>query len=533
MQKIRAYCPAAKDNKAAFVPPGLIALGLLTAAWFLTAHVLAPAPYVGTAPTGLHALGVDQSHYLAGARAWAQWNLKPALHWYPPGYSLLGAPFLTITPHDPFLVPDLACLLVSQFACAGLARRLFPDNRFAPLLGAGAFLIASIGTVAGALSWVMPWTTTPSATLVLVSLLAVLRLGERPGAHRALVAGSAIGAIALFRPGSAVPVAIAASVAIAPVLLRLPLRRAIWIGAAAVLAASAWVALTVGIIAATSGFGPGTYYALSSAIGFDVGLLPLHWVTFMIDSRPVFNGVHVEQFPVDLHGLCEAFPWIVPGLGGIAAAWTGPRPQRVHVLLVTWLALHLALTLSYRDLHILGFWIFFNYHYFKVTQPIFLLYAVLLLARLADRQTRRMGSIAAASAIVLGFGWRVRLAPRPGHGEPAQQQTVRLPALNRIDDVAIVPGGGKFKAFYFKSETLVIAGRRFHSLTDFRLYPRHGDFLVIPLRPLPRGRGLLTVPPGVHIDPGARASAARQTIVFGLPCAFDLAGSQVCGARTP
>jgi len=49
----------------------------------------------------------DQSRYLQSAQAWATLNLDPALHHYPPGYSLLAAPFVYLMPALPFVVPDL------------------------------------------------------------------------------------------------------------------------------------------------------------------------------------------------------------------------------------------------------------------------------------------------------------------------------------------------------------------------------------------------------------------------------------------
>ena len=56
------------------------------------------------------------------------------------------------------------------------------------------------------------------------------------------------------------------------------------------------------------------------------------------------------------------------------------------------------------------------------------------------------------------------------------------------------------------------------------------DFLVVPLRKLPPHPGLLTVAAGVHVEAGVPALKVRQTIAFGLPCAFGLAGSAVCGS---
>jgi hypothetical protein len=518
-------------DESLLVLPGLWGCTILLMTVFVIAHSHYPGLPAPRTETGGWDAWSDQSHYIEAARAWAHGNLSPALHWYPPGYALLGAPFLPLTPHDRFLLPDLACLIVSQFACAALGRRLFPEYRFARLLGAGAFLIASIGTFRGLVSWLIPWSTTPSAALTLVAFVAILRLAEQPCVSRALAAGSAIGGITLFRPGDAVPVALAAAIALAPAMFAVPIRRAAGMVVAAVLATGAWVAVTVAIIDATSGFGPGTYYALSDKFGFEFRLLPLHWVTFMINARPDLGGIGTQRIEPGLHrGLCEVFPWIIPGVGGIAGCWFGAKERRVHVLLVSWLVLYLALMLSYRDLHILGLWLYGNYHYFKVTQPIFLLYALVLVSRLGNRAICGRVVVTAVATVVLAFGWRASLTPVSATLPPATQHSIAVPPLDRINEVAIVPGTDTWNGFYYGNHVLTLGGRVFHDPYDFRLYPRRRDFLLVPLRSLPSGSGTLTITPDLHIDPGTRARAARQTISFGVPCAFGLAGRSICGS---
>jgi hypothetical protein len=498
---------------------------------FLIAHALYPGlPAPGTEAGGWREWD-DQSKYIEAARAWSEWDFTPARHWYPPGYPLLGAPFLRLTPHDRFLLPDLACLVASLFGCVALARRIFPQYRFASLFGAAAFVVASVGTFAGLKSWLVPWTTTPDAALTFAALVAVLRLAEQPGIGRALLAGGAIGGITFFRPGDAVPVALAAAVALTPRLLALPMRRAAGIAVVSVLGAAAVAGAAACAIVATSGVGPGTYYARSTSIGFEFRLLPLRWVTLMINAQPVFDGVGTQRLEPGLHrGLCEGFPWIIPGVGGAAACWFAGGARRVHVLLVTWLAAHLALVLSYRDLHILSLWLFQSYHYFKVAQPIFLLYALLLVVRLADRATRWRAVAAAGFAIVLAFGWRAGLAPMRAEVAPASAGGITIPGLERVDEVAIVRGTGDWDAFYMARSFLLVDGHRFRSRADFRIYPRSTDFLVVPLRPLPPDPGLLLVADGIHVAADAPVLKVRQTIVFGLPCAFGLAGSAVCGS---
>jgi len=184
--------------------------------------------------------------------------------------------------------------------------------------------------------------------------------------------------------------------------------------------------------------------------------------------------------------------------------------------------------LSYRDLHILGLWLYQNYHYFKVTQPVFLLYALLLVLRLADRATRWRAAPAAALAIVVAFGWRAHLTPMPA-AVAASAAGVAIPSLPQLDDAAIVPGTGTWDAFYLAPSVLTIDDTIFRSRTDFIFYPRTHDFLVVPLRPLPPDPGMLTVAAGIHVEADAPVQKVRQTIVFGLPCAFGIAGGAVCG----
>jgi hypothetical protein len=498
---------------------------------FLFAHSRYPGvPAAGTEAGGW-STWADQAKYLEAARAWAAWDLTPARHWYPPGYALLGAPFLPITPYDRFLLPNLACLIASLFACAALARRMFPQGRYASVWGAAAFLVASVGTLPGLKSWLVPWTTTPAAALTFAAFVAVLRLAERPGIGRAVLAGAAVGGITLFRPGDAVPVALAAAVALTPRLLTMAVRPAAAVAASAVLATAAVAAVTAGIIAATSGFGHGTYYALTADQGFEFRLLPLRWVSLVIDPRPLFDGVGTERVEPGLHrSLAEVFPWMIAGVGGLAACWFGRGEKRVHVLLATWLAAHMALLLCYRVLHIFGLWLYGNYHYFKVTQPVFLLFALVLAVRLADRATRWRAGFAAVAAIVLMFGWRASLVSMPEEVAAATSGGVAIPSLGSLDDAAIVQATGTWNEINSKANVLTIDGVRFRSPHDFRLYPRSTDCLLVPLRPLPPHPGVLTVADGLRVVPGVPAVKVRQTMSFGLPCLFGLAGSAVCGS---
>lgn len=86
----------------------------------------------------------DQSAYIQATLAWANGVLDPAYHWFLPGYALLGAPFVRITPAEPFLLPDLACLLGSLWLFAGLAARLMGEFRHGRAVGAAVFVATAV-----------------------------------------------------------------------------------------------------------------------------------------------------------------------------------------------------------------------------------------------------------------------------------------------------------------------------------------------------------------------------------------------------
>lgn len=497
-------------------------LCLILVVAFLAAHAVYPG-LPSTQELGGWRDWNDQGLYLRASQAWAAFDLRQGEHWHPPGYPLLASRLLWITPHDRFLLPNLVSLVICQLVCARLGTRLFPALRWAASIGAACFLVASLATLPGLKSWLIPWTTTPAAAAIFVSLLAVLRLAERPTAGRALAAGAALGAIVLFRPGDVMPAALASCVVTLPVLAALPARKAVVLSLCAAVGAAGLAGLALALIAFSTGFGPGTYYGQSALIGFEWRLLPLRFVTLVLDPRPLLDGVGTERVEPGIHrGMAEVFVWMLPGMAAAVALCASRARLRVHVLLGLWAVGHLALMLCYRDLHILGFWTYGNVHYFKAVQPVLLLLAMAAVIGIFDGRFRRR-EIGVALLVLLGLScWRAELVA--GEVIVAAGSVGDLRAL---DHAAIVPGGGSWAALYSGAHALMIGGVTFHHNDDFKLYPRKGDFLIVPLRRLPPGDAVLNLAAGaVQTGP---AHAARQVLVFGMPCLFGLAGESVCG----
>lgn len=315
----------------------------------------------------------DQSQYLRAARAWAALSLDPAEHWYPAGTALLAAPFVHLTPLDPFWIPDLVSTLAAAWLFAALGARLAPDQAGSRLVAAATFVLMLAGSRTLLRSFIEPWTTTPAVPLVFGALLLGLRLQSGPTARVAAGLGAAVGAIGLVRPSDAVVLAAVLTIFAGHALIRAPLGwpRRIGIAAAGAAGAAVPVAAAVALHWATHGRSEGAYLAGSRAIGFEWRLLAIRWVTLVADASALVPGQY---------SLSQAFLWTAFGLAGMGAALvaTGGRQRAHHALVIAAASAHTLVYLCYRDLEPQSLILYGNYHYFKWVLLLLGLYAVLL-----------------------------------------------------------------------------------------------------------------------------------------------------------
>jgi hypothetical protein len=514
---------------------------LLAAAAFLRLHAIegpraAPSAGLAGLPTQLPPLGYgwwsywDQWHYLQAVLAWGQGNLDPAWHWYLPGYPLLGAAFAWATPADPFLIPNLACLLAALWQLAGLAVRLLPGVPCARALGAALF-VAVVLPRASLHVWVEPWTSTPQTVGLYGCLLCALRFLARPNRRDAFLAALAGTAVFAFRPADAVVIdGVCALVLLGKARGSTPGPRqgqALGTqtngglgppGPSGVQGWSPWpyfllgAAIPVLLVAAVHllvfGLAPGPYVTLSGRIGFEWRLLPMRWVLLMLDPRPLLS---------DGQGLIGAFPSIAPGIAGMAAALATATQRRAHLLVIAVAVAELALMLCYRDLHPTELWRFELYHYFVWLPPLAALYVAVLL-RLLWRPGRLRAAAAALAVLPALFLWRPELSD-PVALQPPRDGAIALPAgLPRTDLALLVRADTDWDHADNDAGTLEQAGHRSERLADLKGYPLVGGLLVVPLRPLPEGAGVFRLNPALRPDPEAPALLVRQRIVWGLPC---------------
>ena len=290
-----------------------------------------------------------------------------------------------------------------------------------------------------------------------------------------------------------------------------------WGAAARALAAGlAGVAIaatpTVVAYVAVHGWTVSGYLRVSAEIGFEWRLLPLRWVTIMLDPMPLFP---------EGRGMIEVFPWIVPGLAGMAACLVAPpgRGTRLpHAVVVGAACAHVALYLCYRDLHPQGLWRYDNYHYFKWVLPVLALYAILLPVVLLERSWGALAAGGLALAVLLP--WRATLALQDGAPLPMQAGSVlrlKLPAFGVGDSLAVA-ADGSFEAIYQGQHKLRVGETRYGGVGDFKTTPAPGGLLISALRPLRAGPAILQFTPSVALVPGIAPRLARQRAMFGRPC---------------
>ncbi len=460
----------------------------------------------------------DQGLYQRAAVAWAHGVTDPVFHWYLPGYPLLGAMFVHLTPADPFMLPDLACLIGTLWLFCGIVSCLL-DISPPPLrvpMACCLFVASTVLPFRTLWSWVVPWTTTPETLAIYGTLFGAIRLIERAERRDAFLIGFASVAIAGFRPADAAVVVLFVAVVTVPVLFSRRPRR-LSLPAAALCGALTPLVVLGGAYLVVWGPRLSGYLVLSNQIGFEPRLLALRWVTLMIDPRPLYP---------DGHGFAAVFFWILPGIVGMAATLVVVRSalRPAHLLIVGTVAADVILFLIYRDLHPTGLWQFGNYHYFKWTLPLFAVYALRLVMIALKRERRRPAAIAVGCLTVpLLFFWRAdlsRIEPLP---PAADASTVTLMSgLSPIDMMVLVPGHGVDGATTIEGSATTSSEAQLRSGFDFVIY-NAGDMLrIAPLRRLPAAPTTIRFAAGTVAGRDSPPVLIRQTIRWGLP--YWLAG---------
>lgn len=436
----------------------------------------------------------DQGWYYKDVMAWASWNLNPALHFYFSGYALIAAPFVHITPLNPFAVPDFASVLATAWLLARLARYLAPDRPFMPALAAWAFFAILAFREEALRVWIDPWDTTPTVPLCLWALQAALQFHEEPRARRAFVAGLAAGLISAFRPTEAMIFGGASAAYCLVTLARLP--RGVWAANAAAGACGALLGAAPGVIAyvAIHGFRASDYVIMSRNFGFEFRLVAFQWVTIMLAPGPVLAPGY---------GLIPAYPWMLTGLAGLIAGIAGARAKgSLHAYLLVGGAVvtHLVVILSYRGLQSVGLFRYENQHYFKIDSVCLAVFTILLLDGAMRSARARVACFAALVCVSCLLPWRVGFSPDAAASFNIQGNRILLPhGVGGIGYAVLVRGDARQISFENSGLVLKIGGQIMRPRYDFQDVPTPDGLAVRPERDLPHMPAEIDLPPGMSI----------------------------------
>ena len=342
------------------------------AAFYVVAYLAAPAlPGGSKSPLGWWEWS-DQGLYLQSAQAFSRFDFRGSEHTYPILYSLLAAPFVWLTPTHPFFIVDLACFLVVALTFLTIGSRLVGLLPSAFIF----FAVICFPWLLTPLAWVVPWTSTLSAAVTSILILACnserFAQGYAPG-WRYLAFGTLTSLLLLIRPLEFAVGLISffyiviRAVAAAKAKKEPPTsRRVVAIAAALVLGAC------IGPLALVA-FNMNVYGSLESPYliairnsGYDLATIPQKFVSLFDDSSSLFL--------VQRQTLLARFPWVAIAIAMIPSVFVfGPTILRFITILAV---AHIALYLPYGDLHPRNLYIYGTIHYFKLWLPYFALIGV-------------------------------------------------------------------------------------------------------------------------------------------------------------
>lgn len=462
----------------------------------------------------------DQGLYLKSAQAFSHLDLRDLQHWYPPLYSLSAAPFVRIMPIHSFFIVDITCFLIVLAGFLKISSKVIGLLPSALLFG---------GTICFpwilADNWVIPWTSTLSAAITTILLLACaderFARGGSPLPSYLAVAIFA-GLLALARPlDFVIDLVLFGYVAIRSIA-------ATWIEDRVVLTKrnlAIFAALAVGLAsgpALLAVFNLKVYGSLvtpyvlgSRESGYDLATIPQKFVSLFNDSSALFLAPQ-QTF---LH----RFPWLVVTMAMIPSVLIFGS----HILrLVTVIAsFHVAMYLAYGDLTPHNLFVYYTIHYFKLWMPYFALIGVGGLIFLYRERSTGSAKYAAASglglaAILCSFGFH--FTPAPICATLLGPHTIAIePATGSETTVDFIDFSGvqsEFLSKYLIGANLVVADdRRLRRLGDIQFVKGPTATRALFLRPLTFHKLVIQLDDAFRIPDNLTAQGERYTIGLRWP----------------
>jgi hypothetical protein len=351
----------------------------------------------------------DQSKYLQQAEAIAAGAVSAETYFYPLGYSVLAAPFVTWMPAHAFLVPNLALVLGAAAVWWRIGRRWLSA---AEVVGVGVIFVGTHGWLL-ADSVVVPWNTLATQLTMLAGVWVVARGEENAGAERPLAHARSHGSRRVW-----ILAALAAAtylvrpvdvVAFGPLLAWAVWRVPGWGarvrcgGIAGLVVMAAWAAVGWLNLKVFGSWRTPYEAASMETVGFFGYPVSFKAFGLLLDGMPLFGEVEP--------GMLWRYPWL--WFAAPAAVWWVWKDGGAGAAAAGAVGANAFVYLNYNDLTPAGIYRFTLIHYFGWWFP--LMFLVVVAAAKAVWVKSGAGSLAkwaVAGVAVALMGAGVRLEPR-------------------------------------------------------------------------------------------------------------------------
>lgn len=434
----------------------------------------------------------DQGLYLRSSVALSNSDFSSSEHFYMPLYPFIGSLLINITPNHSYLLPNILLISVFSAMTIKLTSRYLEPWVVVICLVAGTFLFQPLR-----LQWVIPWTSTLSATLMVAALYLLDRYfslrkagltSPRQFALNALLFGAALGAVAATRAVDLLimlPVGMFyAYFAISDLFrsreLRLSGLVTIFFGAFGFCpCVMAWLWFNLEVYGDMFG---GPYFSAAESFGFFPSTLHLKLYSHLLDSFSLYGEPNQDWL--------SQMPFFVFALAFVPASLLAPIPLIFKVFAIC-LFFQFGVYYSYSDILPTGTFRYNNIHYFKWLMPLLLACVVLVVRSVKENQKdhRRNAKLACAFAgLLLVGGMAVKLDHRVltvGLIEESERRALISLPKNEIQYIDITATSDNWVDIYFaQGFKLELDGNPIRMPRDYHPFPIPGGMRIVFVRPI-------------------------------------------------
>ncbi|NVN37665.1 hypothetical protein HUK81_12075 [Komagataeibacter swingsii] len=342
-----------------------------------------------------------------------------------------------------------------------------------------------------------------------------MKFYESRKAKYAFSCGSVWGLLLMTRPTEAVWISIPSIFfcIYTVVVFKQPIKQKIIISNYGIFPAILFIIICIYLHYICYGWSLGPYLSYSLDVGFDRRLLVTNWIEMVLGSQPTH-----EKY----YGLAYNFWWVLPGFAGILTALICDKTRwHIHILVGGTVIFHWLVYLCYRDLHPEGLWRYWNYHYFKWTQPFLFIYGIFFMRYLFNK-SYIYRAICCFSIVMLMSCWNFSLKYIIDSNNKitvlSKNEIYMTNGMQSPLDILLIPARGNFNDIYRNNYDFYQHGRWWISTVEFKAWPLYGNIALSPLKEFPAGAALLKLSSEITVPIGSRLYISRRVFHFGIPC---------------